>query len=186
MCKSFGERGEFLGKLCKAAPEMDELQVDSDGRRECAEGETAWHDDRDDGGHDDDGNRHHHYLSLSFALWHGGVFCFLWSIMWPLDGICRKKIDTRCICLRSKSFDIPYRGDKTSWRRGSLGSTPLHWDTLRPETDNFWNMTVRKFCYCEGSFFPPRCKMQTADVYQRFQNSLPKYEAITISVHFNG
>ena len=41
MCKSFGERGEFLGKLCKAAPEMDELQVDSDGRRECAEGETA-------------------------------------------------------------------------------------------------------------------------------------------------
>ena len=41
MCKSFGERGEFLGKLCKAAAEMDELQVDSDGRRECAEGETA-------------------------------------------------------------------------------------------------------------------------------------------------
>ena len=88
MCKSFGERGEFLGKLCKAAPEMDELQVDSDGRRECAEGETAWHDDRDDrghGGHDDDGNHHHHYLSLS--LFEMGVFFgFLWSIMWPLVG----------------------------------------------------------------------------------------------------
>ena len=93
-------------------------------------------------------------ISLFLSLFDIGVFFgFLWSIMWPLDGICRKKIDTRCICLRSKSFDIPYRGDKMSWRRGSLCSTPLHWSTLRPETDNFWNMTVKKFCFCEVSFF---------------------------------